>query len=98
MQTTTLQPMPPFVTDQFVIKVLLALGGRATLPDMKEHIKSNYSGWTDKELSYFSTQIRSLQRSGYMENAKINYRRGESKPIFYITDEARAIIERKMLS
>lgn len=94
MQTaSTLQPMPPFVTDEFVLKVLLAMGGRATLPDMKDYVKANYSGWTPNNLMYIGAQLCSLRRSGYIANTKMEIRKRNPKTAFYITDEAKAIIE-----
>lgn len=91
---TSLQSMPPFVNDEFVLNVLQSLGGRATLMDMRTYIKTNYSGWTDNALSYFTSQVASLLKSGYLEKTKIDFRHGERQPIYYIPDDVRAIIAR----
>lgn len=85
--------MPPFVTDEFVLKVLLAMGGRSTLPGLKEYVKTNYSGWTNNTLKYIGTQLKSLCRSGYVSSEKRDYRKRNSEQGFYITEEARAIIQ-----
>lgn len=88
-----LEPMPPFVTSEFILKLLLALGGKATLSEIKQYVKANYSGWTPNTMMYIGTQLGSLRRSGYVGNTKMDIRKRNSTPTFYITDEARAIIE-----
>lgn len=92
--TTTLQPMPPFINDVFVLNIILKLGGKTTLPEIKAHIMTNYSGWTKNHLIYATTQLHSLVRSGYLGIEKMDIRTRRSCPGYYVPDEVRAIIER----
>lgn len=90
----TLKPLPPFINDKFTLSVIVHLG-QPTTGEMREYIKNTYNLATfPHALQYFIAQLKSLMASGYIDAKREKRAVGEVR--YFITDEARPIVERML--
>lgn len=93
MQSAALKPLPPFINDKFTLSIIVHLG-QPTTGEIREYIKNTYDLTTfPHALQYLITQIRSLQNSDYIDCTR--EKRTENIR-YFITDEARPIVERML--
>lgn len=95
---STIYKLPPFITDGFVLKVIIDMGGTVTDTQIKEHIQTS---WDDRDwklnrkgvhaMQYIKTQLNSLTSAGYFIT-KRDKKTGEL--IYQITEDAKAPAQR----
>lgn len=94
MQSSQLQPLPPFINDKFALKVLLDLGGKASQSEIREHVKNTYDLSTfPHALQYLGTQLNGLMMHGFLDRTRSKTGDGQR---FFITEEARPVVERML--